>query len=114
MLEAQLVRDAKHLLRIQENLGRLAFVRVNVSPVIRGTGRRRVVCANPDMVGMPDFLVWLAGGPVLSLEFKAGGNVQSVGQKAFEKRLRRVGHAYYVIRDMGELLTVLAQYGLSV
>jgi hypothetical protein len=100
----------KRFLEYQERLGVLCFVRINVSPTLRGG----TFSPNREMAGMPDFMVWLRGGPTICLEAKAPKGAQRPSQKAFEQKLQRVGHRYHLVRGTGEFLYLLASYGVKV
>lgn len=102
--------QCKQFLRILEAQRKLCFVRLNVSavPIAGGTRFRR----NPDMLGCPDLLVWVMGGPQLCIETKSEDGRLTPSQERFKERLERVGHKYYVVRSLDELTAVLRENGV--
>jgi len=59
--------------------------------------------------GMPDVLLYLPEGKVVNLEFKRPeGGVQSEDQKQVEQELKQLGHNYYIVRSVDEVLQAIA------
>ena len=110
--ECDVLIDCKRLLRLLGNQGKLHFVRINVSPTVIGTGRTRRYIPNPDMVGMPDIIIWLKDGPFLCVELKRPGvGKLSQGQMNLKSRLENLGHQYHVVTSLKELECLLASFG---
>ena len=58
------------------------------------------------MAGVSD-LILVLNGVVIFLELKAGRNKQQETQKLFEKRIKELGHQYYVVRSLDDVMEVL-------
>lgn len=108
--ESVLLRQCKYLLRILAAEGVLTWRRIHVTAVpIGGLKRFR---RNVDMAGMPDLIVWIKGGPCVSIELKSLSGRQRDDQKAFQDELTKVGHPYWLIRRAQELDEILQGYGV--
>ena len=89
---------------------RIPNTRVSISQ-----GKLRHVPIDPNQVGAPDLVAWendyrlemLAGPPAFSMcyaiEVKAWNGVQSYGQIEWEKKAKRYGIKYIVVRSVEEL-----------
>jgi hypothetical protein len=53
----------------------------------------------------------LPGGKVAWLELKTSVGRQSIAQKGFESKCRRLGHPYAVARTLDEAFDALKQWG---
>ena len=62
--------------------------------------------------GVADLCFMLPGGTVAWLELKKPGNYQTVQQKGFEARCKRLEHPYAVARDLDQAIAVLKQWGV--
>lgn len=58
------------------------------------------------MAGVSD-LILVLNGVVIFLELKAGKNKQQETQKLFEKRIKGLGHQYYVVRSIEDVMEIL-------
>lgn len=58
------------------------------------------------MAGVSD-LILVLNGVVIFLELKAGRNKQQETQKLFEKKVKGLGHQYYVVRSVEDVMEVL-------
>jgi hypothetical protein len=61
--------------------------------------------------GAADLCVMLPGGKVAWLELKTAAGRQSIAQKGFEAKCRRLGHHYAVARTLDEAFDALKQWG---
>ena len=109
--EARVLQQCKHLLRILERQGKVAFIRINVSAVpVRGGERFR---PNPDMVGCSDLIIWVKSGPSLCVEVKAPGGKLSEAQRDFGERILRAGHRYVVVTTFDDFVAILKFHGVE-
>ena len=110
--ERDVMTDCKRLLRLLTSARKLHYVRLNVTPMVIGTGRFKRYVPNPEMIGLPDILAWIKNGPCIAIELKrpVGGKL-SDGQKEFQQSLEYLGHPYHVVTSMKQLETILASYG---
>jgi hypothetical protein len=60
--------------------------------------------------GAADLCVMLPGGKVAWLELKTAVGRQSIAQKGFESKCRRLGHPYVVARTLDEAMEALTQW----
>lgn len=58
------------------------------------------------MAGVSD-LILVLNEVVVFLELKTGRNKQQESQKIFEKRIKELGHQYYVVRSLEDVMEVL-------
>lgn len=58
------------------------------------------------MAGVSD-LILVLNGVVIFLELKAGRNKQQESQKIFEKKVKELGHQYYVVRSLDDVMEIL-------
>ena len=58
------------------------------------------------MAGVSD-LILVLNGTVIFLELKAGRNKQQETQKVFEKKVKGLGHQYYVVRSLEDVMGIL-------
>ena len=58
------------------------------------------------MAGVSD-LILVLNGVVVFLELKAGRNKQQETQKVFEKKVKGLGHQYYVVRSVEDVMEIL-------
>jgi hypothetical protein len=61
--------------------------------------------------GAADLCIMLPGGKVAWLELKTSVGRQSIAQKGFESKCRRLGHPYAVARTLDEAFDALKQWG---
>lgn len=52
-------------------------------------------------------LILVLNGVVVFLELKAGRNKQQETQKLFEKKVKGLGHQYYVVRSLDDVVEIL-------
>ena len=62
--------------------------------------------------GVADLCFMLPGGKAAWLELKKPGNYQTVEQKGFEARCKRLDHPYAVARNLDQAIAVLKQWGV--
>ena len=109
--EEQLHRAVVDLLQIYENRGLLAFCHV-------GNGGRRskaeagIFRALGVRAGVPDLLVWAAGGRGFGVELKASTGKLSPAQTFWHATLETLGHRGYVVRSLDEMEAVLRAEGV--
>jgi hypothetical protein len=60
--------------------------------------------------GAADLCVMLPGGRVAWLELKTAVGRQSIAQKGFEAKCRRLDHPYAVARTLDEAIAALTQW----
>ena len=60
--------------------------------------------------GAADLLVMLPGGKVAWLELKTDKGRQSLAQKGFEAKCKRLDHPYALARTLDEAIAVLTQW----
>lgn len=109
MTEEGLLKQAcVHLLDLQENLGRLKYIRNNsfAGKITRKDGSCGYI--NNAKKGAPDLFVFLKQGITLHIELKASQGQQSEVQKAWQAKAEKLGHQYYIIRDLDELIRIIA------
>lgn len=84
-------------------------------PVVRGGagGMRKFTTLNTDMIGMPDFMIFLEGGKTLHVECKAGKGKLTHYQKAWADDLIALGHNFFTVRSVGELAVILDTFGIQ-
>lgn len=58
------------------------------------------------MAGVSD-LILVLNRVVIFLELKAGRNKQQETQKIFEKKVKGLGHQYYVVRSVEDVMEIL-------
>ena len=61
--------------------------------------------------GAADLCIMLPGGKVAWLELKTATGRQSLAQKGFEAKCRRLGHPYALARTLDEAIEALTQWG---
>ena len=110
--EAELLTACKRVLRLFASHGVLTWRRIHVMPIAVGAGLKRFR-KNHDMAGMPDLLVWIKGGPCVSIELKQRKGKQRDEQMAFQSELTRVGHPYWIVRSLDEFIDVLKRYNVA-
>lgn len=114
MREANLVRGVKELLTLLKKGKELTFRRVHTVGVPRGTFLGKVRFGkNTDMAGMADFLVFIKDGPVLSIECKGTTTRQTPAQKDWQEELISLGHHYFTVKTLEEVLEILNRFGVK-
>lgn len=95
-------------LTMLENQGKLTFVRNNsfCGLIQRPNGTSGWVKNNKP--GSPDIIVFLDQGKNIQLEIKSSIGKQSTEQKAWENFATKLGHKYYTIRSVDELVKILS------
>jgi hypothetical protein len=108
--EADISASVRDLLEIHQTRGNLFFRRIYMGPTMIARGK---MIPNRSK-GLPDFLVWIKGGPGgVGFEIKSPTGKQSDSQKEFEAGLDAVGHDYFLIRSLEEAILILKGYGLT-
>lgn len=98
--ESSLLTACLDYLILLENLGEITHVdRLNSGTIFNG--RRKVrLCRS----GTPDAFFILNNGLVVWVETKSAKGKQTDAQAAFMVKVKDVGHLYWVIRSVGELI----------
>ena len=60
--------------------------------------------------GVADLCIMLPGGRVAWLELKTDKGRQSIAQKGFEAKCKRLDHPYALARNLDEAITALTQW----
>ena len=60
-----------------------------------------------NMAGVSDLTILLPNGKSLWFEIKTLNGYQNEAQKEFEKKLRMLGHKYYVVRSSNEAIDII-------
>jgi hypothetical protein len=109
--EEALQRAVVDLLRLYEARGLLGYAHCpnggwrNASEA----GRFRAMGVR---AGVPDLLVWAAGGASFGIELKAGAGRLSPAQTVWHGLLRALGHRVHVCRSVDEVEAVLRAEGV--
>ena len=61
--------------------------------------------------GVADLCIMLPGGKVAWLELKTDRGRQSLAQKGFEAKCKRLGHPYALVRTLDEAIEALTHWG---
>lgn len=79
---------------------------------MRGGGRRAArFSPNVGMAGMPDWLLYLFQGPVLSVEVKTSIGKLNSNQTICKYWIERMGHPYSIVRSLDDLIKLLTRFG---
>jgi len=62
--------------------------------------------------GVADLCFMLPGGRAAWLELKKPGNYQTIEQKGFEARCKRLEHPYVVAKNIDQAIAALKQWGV--
>jgi hypothetical protein len=108
--ECDLLRGCKKTLEIYKALNLLSFRRIHSMPVIRGNGG---FSKNIDMAGMEDLQIYLPAGVTLHVELKTNTGKQSDRQIERENELKTLGHHYFVVRSLDQLVILLETFGVT-
>ena len=76
----------------RELRGYLTFIRVNPT----NSGGKNALYKD-SWVGCSDFIIFFKGGIVLFLEIKSLNDQQRLRQKAYERKLKRLGYKYMIV-----------------
>jgi len=107
-LEAEIKKACQDYLDIQENLGKLYYIRNNSfsGQILRGNGTKGFIRNNKK--GSADVIVFLKNARTVWVEFKRPKNSkQSPDQVDFENKITKLGFKYYVVRSLDELIDAL-------
>lgn len=107
-----MLRQVKYLLTIHQTKGHLVWRRLNTGAKLRNVGGRIIFTKNKEMVGLPDILVWVHGGPMMCWELKSPTGEQSKEQEAFEAEVQSMGHEYHVVKCLEDAILILQWAGL--
>ena len=81
-------------------------------PVMRGSKTNMFYSRNTDMRGMEDLQIYLPEGKIIFVELKTEKGKQSEYQKDREAELLALGHYYYVVRNIGDMIKILESFGV--
>ena len=102
--EGSLKSTVSDWLQIQENQGKLIFLRLNAGGIVIEGEKRRYFRGVKR--GAADFEV-ITDGRVIFLELKSKNGKQNKEQKLFERKVKSFGCEYHIIRSFEELENVL-------
>lgn len=106
MTETQIQSSIIDYLQVLENQGKLFLHRVNNMGVYDPKRKAYRVFPKGSKKGFPD-IICLKDGLLIGLEVKTGEGKQSNNQKEVEKKLKKHGVAYYVVRSLDEVIEII-------
>lgn len=109
MTETQIQSSIIDYLMLLENQGKLFLHRVNNMGVYDPKRKAYRVFPKGAKKGFPDIIV-IKNGFLIGLEVKTGEGKQSNNQKEVEKKLKKHGAAYYVVRSLEEVVGIFDKY----
>lgn len=74
---------------------------------------RSVLVPNKEMGGFSDLVVLIPAPLILFIELKAENGKQSPAQKAFQERVERMNHKYYISKGRNDLCEILNSNGVQ-
>jgi VRR-NUC domain len=108
--EAQVQRTVCDWLAMCERMSLLTYCHVpngyvsrKAGGIAKGLGMR---------AGVPDLIVWLRNGPVISIELKVGSRSLSEPQLHWHGMLRTLGHSVHTCKSLDSVIEVLVAAGL--
>lgn len=114
VLEGDIMKQAKALLRFLKAHRLVNFRRIHVGPIMRGSPGRPVFQRNVDMAGFTDLLVGVvATGKCIFIEAKTESGRLSPVQQEFHSDWRRLGFTVEVFRSIVELENILEANGVK-
>ena len=107
--EKDVQKSCLDYLQMLRNQGKLLFVRNNsvAGNFMRPDGSQGYIRNN--MPGSPDLFVFV-NQETIHLELKSSTGEQSPEQKEWERVATKLGHKYYVIRSVEELVKILSYF----
>jgi hypothetical protein len=108
-LETGIQTAILHLLALHENMGHVYAVRHNSfsGRIVRGNRPNSPVgFIKQSKKGVPDILCCIKG-TFVGFEVKTGTGKQSPEQKAAQTAIEKAGGKYYLVRNIGDVQTVL-------
>ena len=110
--ETQIQTAIINLLAVYENQGKLFFNRTNnIPPVNKDIETGKILSFRKLPLGakrgIPDIWV-IINGKTIGLEVKTATGTQSASQKEIEKRFKKNGAEYYIVRSVEEVKKILA------
>ncbi len=109
MKESEIQSSIIDYLQVLENQGKLFLHRVNNMGVYDPKRKAYRVFPKGAKKGFPDIIV-IKNGFLIGLEVKTGEGKQSNNQKEVEKKLKKHGAAYYVVRSLEEVVGIFDKY----
>lgn len=106
MTETQIQSSIIDYLQVLENQGKLFLHRVNNMGVYDPKRKAYRVFPKGAKKGFPD-IICLKDGLLIGLEVKTGEGKQSNNQKEVEKKLKKHGADYYVVRSLDEVIEIV-------
>lgn len=100
-------------LQIQENLGKLVYIRNNsfAGKIMRSNGAVGFVKNNKP--GASDIIVFIPD-TVIFLEIKREVGMQSIEQKEFQRKVEKLGYYYAIARSLDDLLSILRDLNYNI
>jgi hypothetical protein len=93
-------------LKLLENTGRIVYVKNNSGGFMSPRGH----FFRFGKAGSPDFFVFTKNGNSLHIEVKNETGIQSKLQKDYQKRIEKLSHHYYIVRDLSDVESILNSY----
>jgi hypothetical protein len=106
--EKALIKQIKHYLTLQSNLGNLTFNRITTTGKVYGNGPRQKFIPNTDMKGYSDFEL-LANGNVGYMEVKAKKGIISEAQLLFLNEKSKHGAKVGVVFSLDDAILFTEQ-----
>lgn len=104
MKETQIQTTIEHYLQYQEKLGKLVYQKNNSGAYKIGTRFVRF-----GKSGSPDFYVFLKS-VILCIEVKNENGRQTENQIEFQNKIERLGHKYFIVHSLDDLIEILKKY----
>ena len=89
-----------------ENTGRIVYTKNNSGAFISKTNH----FFRFGKAGSPDFFVFVKNGACIHLEIKNEVGKQKENQIEFQRKIERLGHIYFVARNLTDVESVLKPY----
>lgn len=106
MRESAVQKAIEQYLQLMENQSKLVYIKNNSGSFVNKNG-------NFYRMGRPgssDFIVAISNGITLWLEVKLPTTKQNENQILFEQKVKNLGHKYYVVRSVDEVVDLLKTY----
>lgn len=104
MKESEIQTTIEHYLKYQENLGKLVYQKNNTGAYKVGDRFIRF-----GKSGSSDFYVFLKS-VIICIEVKNENGRQTDNQIEFQKKIECLGHRYFIVRSLDDLIDILKKY----
>lgn len=114
--EADIKRTVSDFLQIEQNFGKLVFLRLNAGQFPTQSGRWAMGCPKgtadllvlrEDIIPAYPTHVAVKAPQVIFIELKSAKGKQSKDQKAFEEQVKAQGCAYHLARSLNDVMEIL-------